>query len=418
MFRFIHCADLHLDSPFKGVAADLPQLAEILFRAQFEVWERIVTLALREKVDAVIIAGDAFDAAEQSLSARLRFEQQLARLDQAGIPSFYVCGNHDPLGNASRLRLPPSCHCFGAEVEKITLKREGAALANIYGVSYPKADVRDNLARRFPPREAGLPAVAVLHCNVGGNADHLPYAPATLEDLQAAGMDYWALGHVHRRMVLREAHPVVVYPGCMQGTDIRENGAHGCALVTLADDGDCTIDWHDLDAVRYCQEEIDISACELEQDVVAALVDNGLKLASALDSRHLILRVRLTGRPACGEKLRDPAALAQVVQSAREQLPSGRSLVWLESVTAAVTPVYDLDRLRAGDDFAAELIRRAEAMMADPALLPETLRQDWQQVFTRSRAAGLLTYPDEAAGAAVIREALFRVLDQLKTGEA
>lgn len=417
MIRFIHCADLHLDSPFKGIGATVPALAEALYHAPFKAFAAAVELAILERVDAVIIAGDAFDAAEQSLYARLRFEEQLKRLDAAGINSFYVCGNHDPLPAVRQLRLPESCHVFGREVEKVALKRNGLTIANIYGVSYPSADVRENLALSFPVRESGLPAIAVLHCNAGNITDYQPYAPASIDDLVRTGMDYWALGHVHRRMVLREAAPAIVYPGCLQGTDIRETGAHGCALVTLDDDGTCRLDWHELDQVRYRQADTDITPCRVIADVADAVTETARNLASEMDGRHMVLRLTLTGRPPCGAELRDAVRLEEVIREARSSLSTATPTIWLESLVIKVVPTYDLERLRNGNDFCAELVRQVDKMIADPAAIPEALRRDWAQIFQTGRAAAVLASPNAEQTSAILRDALYLLIDQLKPGE-
>jgi len=418
MFRFIHCADLHLDSPFRGVAGDSPTLGKLLVRAQFDAFERVASLAIGEKVDAVVIAGDAFDTVEQSLAAKLQFERQLARLDEAGIRTFYVCGNHDPLPAARNLRLPPGCHRFGPDPETVPVEKDGVLLATVTGVSYPAADVRENLARRFPPPPPGVPAVAVLHCNAGNNADHLPYAPASIDDLTGGAFTYWALGHVHRRLVLREQRPAIVYPGCLQGTEIRETGAHGCALVTLDDAGRTEIDWRDTDLVRYCQEQLDLSDCELEQDAAAAIFDAARNCGLRQEGRQAILRLTLTGRPACGEKLRQPEKSAELTATVREQLDAEKIAVWLERLIPAMTPAYDLERLAAGDDFPAELVRRAGELAAHPEKLPADLLADWDKLLRRPEVAGILEAPGETDAAAIVQTALLRLLDRLNPGDA
>src|SRR5437868_3130490 len=95
-FKFVHAADLHLDSPLRGVRAE-GRLREILDRATFTAMQRAVDLCLKEKVDFLLLAGDLFDAKDRSVRARLALREQLLRLDAAGIPSFIVHGNHDPL---------------------------------------------------------------------------------------------------------------------------------------------------------------------------------------------------------------------------------------------------------------------------------------------------------------------------------
>ena len=207
-FRFLHTGDLHLDSPFVGLTAEAPpEVARALRDSTLQAWERIVKLALDEQVDFAVVAGDAFEHANRTLLAQVRFRDGLERLATAGIPSFVVTGNHDPLsGWEPTVRWPEAVHRFGAEaVEGRPVLRAGREIARVYGISYPVRDVTENLALRFR-RDADTPyAVAVLHANVGGQPGHLPYSPCTLSDLRASGIEYWALGHVHKPGILSQA---------------------------------------------------------------------------------------------------------------------------------------------------------------------------------------------------------------------
>ena len=117
--RFAHAADLHLDSPFKGLRADAPgHVADALYAATFKAWGNIVDLCIAEQVDALLVAGDIYDGADRSLRAQLKFVEELKKLDEAGVRSFVCHGNHDPLdGWEARLDYPPSCKRFGPEWE-------------------------------------------------------------------------------------------------------------------------------------------------------------------------------------------------------------------------------------------------------------------------------------------------------------
>ena len=96
-YRFVHAADLHLDSPFKGLKRVAPEIGEILRKSTFEAFDAIIDLCMNEEVDALLVAGDVFDSADRSLAAQLRFVDGLRKLETAGIQSFVCHGNHDPL---------------------------------------------------------------------------------------------------------------------------------------------------------------------------------------------------------------------------------------------------------------------------------------------------------------------------------
>jgi DNA repair exonuclease SbcCD nuclease subunit len=96
-FKFVHCADLHLDSPFEGLHALEPEIARVLRRATFQAFENIIDLAIREQADFLIVAGDIYDSANRSLYAQIRFREALRRAAEAGLQCFLAHGNHDPL---------------------------------------------------------------------------------------------------------------------------------------------------------------------------------------------------------------------------------------------------------------------------------------------------------------------------------
>ena len=199
LLRFVHAADLHLDSPFKGLRDAAPEgIAGEISNATFRTYDNIIDLCIRERVDALLVAGDVYDGAERSLRAQRKFIEGLERLDEQGIRSFVCQGNHDPLdGWEARLAYPILCHRFGREWERVPVFPEDPARAVVHGISYPKSDVRDNLALGLGNVTPAGFSIGLLHANVGSDTGHESYAPCTVDDLRQAGVDYWALGHVH-----------------------------------------------------------------------------------------------------------------------------------------------------------------------------------------------------------------------------
>ena len=299
--RFVHAADLHLDSPFQGIRSEAPgYVAETLHRATFDAYENIIGLCLDERVDALLVAGDVYDGADRSLRAQLKFVDGLARLDKAGIRSFVCHGNHDPLdGWEARLDLPGGCVRFGAEVESAQVfpaEPEGAA---VFGISYPHREVGENLSLRFRGiASAGAFNIGLLHANVGGNPNHGSYAPCTVADLEDAGMDYWALGHVHTRQTLREQGPTIVYSGNPQGRHPNETGARGVYLVEVDDYGPVRLDFRAVDVVRWASLSLDISGLVGEQELVNDINSLADSVLEAAGGRPVMARLALTGRGA------------------------------------------------------------------------------------------------------------------------
>ena len=232
IIKFVHCADLHLDSPFKGLFDVAPAIAKSIYNATFEAYDNIIELCLQEQVDALFVAGDIFDGADRSLRAQLRFIEGLNKLEASGIRSFICHGNHDPLdGWEAQLGYPAGCHRFGPEVSGVPVFSKEPDRTMVYGISYPQREVRENLVPKFNQVDQGPFNIGLLHANVGTDTGHDTYAPCNLSDLEQAGVDYWALGHVHTHQVLRQENPVVVYPGNPQGRHQNEPRLRRTALL-------------------------------------------------------------------------------------------------------------------------------------------------------------------------------------------
>ena len=286
-FCFIHAADLHLDTPFEGVAGMSVAVAERLRDASLEAFDGMVRLAIDRRAAFVLLAGDLYDGAERGVRAQLRFLRGLGVLSAAGIPVFIVHGNHDPVGGWPGVReWPPGVTVFGSEqVEVVPVTRDGVVLARVYGISYGHREVTENLALRFRREEGPGLHIGLLHCNVGDDPAHGRYSPCALSDLERAGMDYWALGHVHKRQILREGGPWVVYPGNTQGRSPKpsERGAKG-ACVVLVEGGEIrSVEHVDLDRVRFVALEVDVAG-------VADLGALRARLAAEVDALTAVQR--------------------------------------------------------------------------------------------------------------------------------
>src|SRR5712671_3862472 len=216
--RFIHAADLHLDSPFRGLANADPGLRDSLQSATLGAFDAIVDHTIESKSDFLVIAGDLYDSRDRSLRALVAFRRQMERLAERDISVYIVHGNHDPLnGWGSEFQLPPNVTTFAGKPITESVIRRGKEIARVTGVSYARERVTENLAATLRPDEDSPYSVGVLHANVGGHTGHADYAPVTLEELTASGFQYWALGHVHTRSILAAEPAAVAYPGNPQG---------------------------------------------------------------------------------------------------------------------------------------------------------------------------------------------------------
>ena len=232
--RFIHTADLHLDSPFKGMTGLPVEALRKLRESTFTAFANLIDYALETKPDFVLIVGDIYDGDDRSLRAQHKFQEGMKVLHEAGIPVFISYGNHDHLsGRWTRFELPSNVHVFDGEVEQAELDVRGLEVV-IHGFSYKERHIREAMIEHFPVAETREAFhIGMLHGSIAGDASHAVYAPFTKEALLAKRYDYWGLGHIHLRQQLHE-EPPIVYPGNIQGRHRNERGWKGVYEVELS----------------------------------------------------------------------------------------------------------------------------------------------------------------------------------------
>jgi DNA repair exonuclease SbcCD nuclease subunit len=375
--RFIHCADLHIDTPFKGISEIRPELKELLYQSTYQSFNNIIDLAIKERVDCIVIAGDIYDSEDKSLRAQLRFRDSLVRLSEYGIQAFVVYGNHDPLsGWSAKLEWPAGVHRFlGENVECIPLLRHGEVVAKVYGISFAKGDIKENLALKFPKADKGIPCIGLLHANVGGNTAHDPYSPCTVEELSSTGMEYWALGHVHTYEILKPANPAIVYPGCSQSRNPREVGPKGCCLITLELGNDPIIEFIPTDIVRYKSDFVNISSCQSIDDVISSIIEKCQAISDELNKRGSIIHLALKGRTELNKELQKGNSAPGILEDVREHFAGNDSWIWLDKLMLSTAGTYDIDLLRQGNDFIADIISIFDE-------LGDIKNQNWKELET------------------------------------
>ena len=412
--RFVHTADLHLDAPFQGIGEASERVGRALAESTYEAFRRVVDTALERDADFVVIAGDVYNARDKSVRAQLRFREQVKRLAEAGIDVFVAQGNHDPAGGWSAgLALPGNTHVFASDrVERFEVTRDGAPVAAVYGRSFARAAETANLAIGYRREPDDALAVGVLHANIGGDPDYDPYAPASLDDLRAAGMDYWALGHIHKHEVLAR-DPWVVYAGSPQGLNPKETGAHGCLVVEVASGGGITVEHVETASIAWAQVDLDASAAD-DLDEVRALVTGACEALLAHEGRHVVVRLALTGRSEAHADLRRAGAIADLLEDIRAEQAGGDPWMWVDRIDDRTSAALDLEAVRGGGDFAAEAARVADELVANPDLLAALVAQIAEPV-SASLPGG---YEPGIGPQAALGAALEAALDRLLGGEA
>ena len=414
MIRFIHAADLHLQAPFSGLSSRLPaELAAALVEAPFGAWDNIVKLAIAERVDAVLVAGDAYDDASRSLRAQRRFVAGLQKLEGAGIRSLVICGNHDPLdGWDAGLEFPPGCHRFGPKLEMAPLLPADPNRVWVYGASYQHAACPDNLVRLVPPVPPGQLAIGLIHCWVGSEAGEAGFAPCLLGDFRGRGVAYWALGHVHLGQVLAR-DPWVVYPGCPQGLRWSQTGAKGVYLVELDQLGGVNAEFQATDCVRFESLRIDIAGLAGPADLSRELLARLRAMIEPLQGRPMICRIELEGSGDLHRELSDPSLIGDLRDDLNSQL-EGRAQIWCDRILVKSRPPFDRRARRKGNDLVADLLELSEQYARCPEDLPgleEALGELYgNDSYRRQLAPG----PDRGELAALLVEAEIRALDLLE----
>lgn len=371
MLRFLHAADVHLDSPLRGLARYEGAPAGEIRAATRRAFDGLVTLAIEEEVAFVLLAGDLYDGDWKDYNTGLFFAAQMARLGEAGIRAFVVAGNHDAASQITKvLRPPPNVKVFSTRrPETEVLEDLGGMSVAIHGQGFAHAAAADDLAAGYPPAVPHAWNVGLLHTSLDGRPGHASYAPTTADRLRARGYDYWALGHVHAREVVAE-EPWIVFPGNLQGRHARETGGKGATLVTVDDRGAARLEHRDLDVFRWAAAAVDLSGAATGSealDRVRAVLEGELGRA---DGRPLAVRLRLAGAcPAHGELAGDALRAVEEIRALGSGF--GPGALWIEKVAFATRPAADLAAAFEREDALGGLLRTVRDLTADDADLAE-----------------------------------------------
>ena len=368
-FRFLHAADIHLDSPLSGLAGHEGTAAASIRTATRQAFDQLVELAIEDEVAFLVIAGDLYDGDWRDYKTGLFFVSQMGRLHNAGVPVYLLYGNHDAESQITRrLTLPDNVHIFGSR-EPQSFKIDDLNVV-LHGQSFRQRDVTDNLARTYPEPVSSAFNIGVLHTGIGGRGGHENYAPCSLNDLVNKGYDYWALGHVHQAEVLN-ARPPIVFPGNLQGRHVRETGAKGASLVTVENSEIVDLAALHTDVVRWAVVPVELentTSIGETVDRIRAAIENAV--ATFADGRLLVCRIELQGRTEVHGQLlvAEDHLLAEARSSA---LGLGDDAAWVEKVVIATEPVISPETLAERKDAVGELQRMLQEAGSDADLLHE-----------------------------------------------
>jgi DNA repair exonuclease SbcCD nuclease subunit len=382
VYRFVHAADIHLDSPMRSLALRDPDLAELIGNATRRAFVALVDLCLNEQVDALLLAGDLHDGEQTSMKTARFLAEQVRRLHEAGIRVFIIRGNHDAMSKITReLSFPDSVKVFGSRAEAVPIEGVGGGIPiTVHGLSFAKPHAPDSLLPQFKAPTEGAVNIGLMHTSLAGAAGHDLYAPCNIADLRASGFRYWALGHIHKRTVV-EGDCAIVMPGMPQGRDVNEAGPKSVTLVTVADDKSIRIDEHTTSLAQFERVTVDVTGLADWPDIADAFQLALERARSEAVSPHLVARLRLSGVTPLAWRIRRDLDILKAEADDRG-LAVGQC--WVEKIevdcvapgASALSPGNPISELRSLID---EEVIRSEAYQAEVEKIAVELRSQLPQ---------------------------------------
>lgn len=373
MFKFIHVADIHLDSPLMGLEYYEGAPVDEIRGASRRALENMVEFAIEEECAFVLIAGDLYDGEWKDYNTGLFFASQMTRLREAGIDVFVISGNHDAASQISRkLRLPDNVKVFGTR-KAGSFEISGVETV-VHGRGFETRAVTEDLSATYPDRVSGMFNIGILHTSLDGREGHDSYAPCTLQGLISKGYDYWALGHVHNREEV-SIDPWVVFSGNIQGRHVRETGAKGCTLVTVEEGSVTNVTHHDLDVFRFSVCQVDVLGVATEDDFFERVAGAVREEMSHNPDKPLALRLNISGETIVHDELqRRRENILENVRSLVTDISGG--IVWLEKLVINTSAEnYNEDSPVIGIDALKQITAAIDGIKGDDELLDSLVRE-------------------------------------------
>jgi len=363
MFKFIHAADIHLDSPLRGLSRYESAPEDSIRDACRRAFENLVDLAIEEKVSFVLLAGDLYDGDWKDYSTGIFLSQQMGRLGQHNISVFTVAGNHDAASRITKALDSPTNMTIFSSRKAETIKLDDLAVA-IHGQSFGTQHIDENLAAGFAHAEKGMFNIGLIHTSLDGREGHAVYAPCTKDDLRSKGYQYWALGHIHKQEFVSE-DPWIVFPGCVQGRHIRETGAKGCVLVTVEDGTISGVERYTLDVFRWVLCCVDLTDVAEMRDVLERARKAITNERISATGRPIAMRMRFEGVTKISDELAAyPERFENQIKALGAEIASDD--LWIERVENATVGKLDLASTLSDDSAFGKLLKDILATPDNP----------------------------------------------------
>ncbi|MFD1317827.1 metallophosphoesterase family protein [Loigolactobacillus zhaoyuanensis] len=376
--KFIHAADLHLDTPFLGLRTAPAALWQQIYEATFTAFAKIVDAAIAEQVDFVCLVGDLYDHVERSIQAQLFLQKQLQRLATAAIPVYLSYGNHDYVADsAAELPLPDNAHVFPSNGATFNLTTKDGQKVALSGFSYAQRWVETDMTPQFPVKTTADFQIGLLHGSQSGVASaHAVYAPFSLAELNQKHYDYWALGHIHQQQIL-QSQPPIVYAGNPQGRNPNEAGPRGYYLVSQQ--GQRLLpEFRPVATIEWLTCSVSVAGAVRLTTIINTIEQ---ALAKLKQPQALLLQVVLTDAEQLSPTLLQRIESGELLSYLQKQ-PLTQPWRWIYALTAQVTATPNFNQLdqtywqaSAQQIFTTANIGQVAQPLSQPEFLATELRQ-------------------------------------------
>ncbi len=402
--KFIHAADLHLGSVFTGFQHMHGAIYDQIKNSGYMALTKLVDKAIQERIDFVIFAGDIYDHEDRNLKAQLKFKSEMERLNHHSIPVYLIHGNHDYInGNFFDISLPPNVYVYGHEVEvKQFIKEDDGTTVSLYGFSYDKRHIHERVIQEYKHTGTGDYHIGILHGNLDGESAHGNYAPFSRSELLSKQFDYWALGHIHKRMEILH-DPPAIYPGCLQGRNKKETGEKGFYMVSLSE-SNTSLEFVPVSTMEWKTETIDASHI-LSVDELIACLERAKEEAYEPD-KYILLNMVIDASTVDSSQEWLYVDMDSLLEGIQDEEELNEPFVWIHSCTL-VPPHYTSGNGRVSETFMDELLRNTANMNS------EQYKQYGEALFTHSTARKYLESWEESEWQQILDEATLELVKRL-----
>jgi exonuclease SbcD len=420
-FRFIHAADLHLGSYLNVNGKPQEEIQDLCKDAVYDSFERICNKAISYKVDFILLCGDIYDSYLRSVKGNRFFINECIRLSENNIGVYVIYGNHDATNEKGELfDTPKNLHILSSDkVESFEVYKEGEVVARIIGKSYKNKSEREKTYEDYLLSNDVF-NIAMLHTAL--EKDDKNYIPCTLEELKMVpNIDYFALGHIHKRNVLSASKPVIAFSGIPQGRDMGEQGIGGVFLVEAFHKDIISMEFLPIGAVIYKSVEIIIGTLnkiENYSDLIKIILEKiiGLTYDDPEVSSQInysdeyikqefkghIVKLTVSGRTELHSKISRMSEedYEQFIENINEQLCTDKYFLWIDSINFRTTPlIEDFELLKIQNSIFKDLEEVIELYTQDEEL-KSSLIKNWgsiwkKQIYTENLDEDKFNFDDE-----------------------